>query len=142
MFAFKLDEAMIAVVYVASIGHVVFGVTLSSAARKREYDLLLYAHGAYMGVRRASKTLAPSHVGDNHGSPTRAKLVLRAWVLHKFAMSDFASGRAARRKLFIAEVASLRGYITDMSSEANMTTGNKRACGMIVTWAPMVFSTR
>ena len=32
---------MLAVVYVASIGHVVFGVSLSSAARKREYGLVL-----------------------------------------------------------------------------------------------------
>ena len=295
LFAFKFDEAMTAVVYVASIGHVVFGVTLSSAARKREYDLVLaplfhtrfkplplvfeefgvddsmdlsvfslvwkvsdvahdrvsvvivgaeeavrpireasagssgdlpvavasdeldsidelvamdedvcsvcpsddsdedsvsdelseevassdsecgprkpagahvyYSNGyftftdnvsypdikchvvskwctrSYMGVHNKSKTLVPSHFGDSRGSPIRAKLVLRAWMLQKFTTNDFASGRAARRKLFNAEVASLRGDIIDMSSEANMTTGNKRADELIFAWAPMVMAT-
>ena len=95
-----------------------------------------------MGVHNKSKTLVPSHFGDSRGSPIRTKLVLRAWMLHKFTTNEFASGRAARRKLLNAEVASLRADIIAMISDTNMTTSNRRADEMIIAWAPMVMATR
>jgi hypothetical protein len=93
---------------------------------------------AYMGDTNKSKTLVPSHFGDSRESPTRTKLVLRAWMLHKAATKDFANGRSSRCKLFAAEAASLRSDIVAMSSEKNMTTSNNHADELIASWAPLV----
>jgi len=93
-----------------------------------------------MGEVSKSKTVVPAHFGDSREAPTRAKLVLRSWMLWKVATGDFVNKRASRRRLFAAEAKCLRHDIISMSSEAKPSTGNAAADKLIASCTPQIMA--
>ena len=94
----------------------------------------------HLGDKNRSKTVTPDNFGDSRAAPTRARLVLRAWMLWKANTGDFASKRASRRRVFDAERDRLRADIIALSSAAQPTTGNAAADKAIRQWAPLVLA--
>lgn len=91
---------------------------------------------SHMGERNRSKTVSPAHYGDSRAAPTRARLVLRAWMLWKVRSTGFMQKRASRRRLFEAEAARLRADIIALSCASEPSTGNAAADTAIQQWAP------
>jgi hypothetical protein len=91
-----------------------------------------------MGVTAKSKTVVPSHFGEDRSAPHRSMLVLKAWMLWKANLKDFCNKRASRRRLFTMETVDLRSAIHSMSCATAPTTGNEAADTLIRQWMPQV----
>ena len=90
----------------------------------------------YIGETDKSKTVVPAHFGDSREAPTRAKLVLRAWMLYKVNSCNFVSQRPSRRKIFEDKTAALRAELVALGSEGKPSSGNAHADKLIAAWAP------
>lgn len=92
----------------------------------------------HLGGKNRSKTVTPETFGDSRAAPTRARLVLRAWMLWKVNAGGFANKRASRRRVFEYERDRLMADIIALSSAAQPSTGNAAADKLIRQWAPQV----
>jgi hypothetical protein len=95
---------------------------------------------SFMGVSAKSKTVVPTHFGEERTECKRSMLVLKAWILWKSRTNDFCNQRASRRRLFAKETLDLRNSVVAASSETAPTSGNATADSLIAQWAPLVLS--
>ena len=93
-----------------------------------------------LGTSNMSKSLSLKDVGATKADPSRAVLVLKAWMLNKAQENDFCNKVAARRRLFTNELEDLRRAVAAMSPGGSMTTGHPKADQLIQQWAPAVWA--
>jgi hypothetical protein len=91
-----------------------------------------------MGTTAKSKTVVPTHFGEDRSAPHRSMIVLKAWMMWKASTNDFCNKRSSRRRLFAKEAIDLKLAISSMSSATAPTTGNEHADNLIKQWMPQV----
>ena len=92
----------------------------------------------FLGTSNMSKTVVPSHFGDERINPVRSYMVLRAWMIWRATENKFSSERSSSRVVFAKEIEKLRASILLASSAAAPTTGDDNADKLIRQWVPQV----
>ena len=79
-----------------------------------------WTNPADLGKTLSSKTLVPTHFGDARDEPDQIVLVLKAWMLHRWAVDDgrFLKLRTSRLAAWRREEADLRTEIRRRGGEA------------------------
>jgi hypothetical protein len=92
---------------------------------------------SHLGFKLASKTLRPEDYGDSREAPDQIVLVLKAWMLHRWAVDDgrFLKLRKSRLVAWQREEASLKD---DIKKRGGLDALHPRAREKIMEWAPAV----
>ena len=89
-----------------------------------------------LGTEHMSKTKRPAEFGETSAHPVRTQLVLRAWMVWRFAWCGFADSTARRRRWLERERAKLQRDVRAMGPGG---TGNAVADAAIREWVPDAF---
>ena len=91
----------------------------------------------HLGTSLVSKTLVPAHFGDSREQPDQIVLVLKAWMLHRWAADDrrFLLQRRSRLQAWIREESALRAAIQERGGPDAL---HPHARATILHWAPTV----
>ena len=82
-----------------------------------------------------SKTLTPRHYGETRDSPIRSFLLLRAWMLWRFAQHGWAMAERGRHRQYDEDFAELLGEIRKLAY-ADRFLGNAEANKVLQLWVP------
>ena len=91
----------------------------------------------HLGFKLASKTLKPEDFGDRREAPDQLVMVLKAWLLHRWAVDDgrFLKLRRSRLAAWQLEEAALKN---DIRNRGGFDALHPRARLRILEWAPSV----
>ena len=94
-----------------------------------------------MGRRpQMSRTLTPTHYGETGESPTRSLLLLRAWMLYRFAQHGWAMAERGRKRQYEEDSAELLREIRELGC-ADRLLGNAAAIKLLQSWVPEMATT-
>ena len=87
-----------------------------------------------------SRTLTPTHYGETRESPTRSLLLLRAWMLYRFAQHGWAMAERGRKRQYEEDSAELLREIRELGC-ADRLLGNAAANKLLQSWLPELATT-
>ena len=92
---------------------------------------------SHLGFKLASKTLKPEDFGDSREAPDHSVMVLKAWMLHRWAVDDggFLKLRRSRLAAWQLEETSLKN---DIRNRGGLDALHPRARLRMLEWAPSV----
>ena len=91
-----------------------------------------------LGGKQMSKAVPTAKYDDDESAePVRLYLVLRAWMIMRFAKGGFMASKPSRKNWWRREVERLREDVAKLSV-GNTGTGNEKADKAIAKWAPEV----